>query len=47
MASKTLPASTGYFNKEMQAILNRGETKTSGKKKGTSAKKSGKNSAKR
>lgn len=32
MANK-LPASTGYFNKEMQAILNKGEKKTPDKKK--------------
>lgn len=25
MAGKTLPASTGYFSKEMQAILNKEE----------------------
>ena len=40
MASKSLPSSTGYFNKEMQAILKKGEAKTtSGKKKTTSSKK--------
>ena len=43
MAGKSLPSSTGYFNKEMQAILKRGEAKTtSGKKKTTSSKKKGK-----
>lgn len=43
MASKNLPASTGYFNKEMQAILKKGEQKSSGKKKGsTGSKKKGK-----
>lgn len=36
MANKTLPASTGYFNKEMLAILKKGEAKQSGKKKTTS-----------
>ena len=28
MANKTLPASTGYFNKKMNDILKKGETKT-------------------
>lgn len=28
MANKTLPASTGYFNKKMTDILKKGETKT-------------------
>lgn len=32
MASKSLPASVGYFNKEMQAILEKGESKSTGKK---------------
>ena len=27
MAGKKYPASTGYFNKEMQAILKKGEAK--------------------
>lgn len=44
MAGKSLPSSTGYFNKEMQAILKKGEAKSSsGKKKSsTSSKKKGK-----
>lgn len=42
MASKSLPSSTGYFNKEMQAILKKGEAKSSGKKKNTGSKKKGK-----
>lgn len=42
MATKK-SASTGYFNKEMLAILKKGETKaSSGKKKSTSTKKKGK-----
>ena len=32
MTSKELPASVGYFNKEMQAILEKGESKTTSKK---------------
>lgn len=28
MANKTLPSSSGYFSKEMQAILKKGEEKT-------------------
>lgn len=40
--AKKLPSSTGYFNKEMQAILKKGEQKSSGKKNGTSTKKKGK-----
>lgn len=36
-----LPSSTGYFNKEMQAILKKGEAKTP-KKKTTSTKKKSK-----
>lgn len=32
MASKQLPASTGYFNKEMLAILKKGESKSTSKK---------------
>lgn len=36
-----LPSSTGYFNKEMQAILKKGEGKTT-KKKTTSTKKKSK-----
>ena len=32
MASKRLPASTGYFNKEMLAILENGESKSTRKK---------------
>jgi len=42
MASKKLPASTGYFNKEMLAILNKGEKASSKKpttKKSTTKKK--------
>lgn len=44
MASKTLPASTGYFNKEMLDILKKGNAKPSGKKSTSTAtkKKSGK-----
>jgi len=43
MASKNLPASTGYFNKEMQAILKKGESKSeSSKKKSTGTKKKSK-----
>lgn len=38
MANKTLPASTGYFNKEMLEILKKGEKKAS--KKAASGKKS-------
>lgn len=43
MANKTLPASTGYFNKEMREILKKGEKKApkkavSGKKSVTKAK---------
>ena len=37
--TKKLPSSSGYFNKEMLAILKKGESKT---KKSTSAKKKGK-----
>lgn len=37
MATKKLNSSTGYFNKEMQAILAKGETKKS--KKSTATKK--------
>jgi hypothetical protein len=33
MANKTLPSSSGYFNKEMLAILNKGEKKASSSKK--------------
>lgn len=41
--AKKLPSSSGYFNKEMLAILKKGEGKTaSGKKKTTSSKKKGK-----
>ena len=32
MAGKSLPSSTGYFNKEMQAILKKGEAKAPAKK---------------
>ena len=32
MAKKKLPASTGYFNKEMLEILEKGESKTNSKK---------------
>ena len=32
MANKKLPASTGYFNKEMLEILEKGESKTTSKK---------------
>ena len=32
MASKKMNASTGYFTKEMQAILKKGEAKASTKK---------------
>ncbi len=40
MASKKLTSSGGYFNKEMLAILNKGEKKTSsGKKTGATSKK--------
>ena len=43
MANKTTPSSKGYFNKEMQAILKKGESKSeSGKKKSTSTKKKSK-----
>lgn len=35
MANKKLPSSTGYFNKEMQSILKKGEVKKS-KKQSTS-----------
>lgn len=31
MANKTLPSSKGYFNKEMLAILKKGETKSTNK----------------
>ena len=31
MANKTLPSSKGYFNKEMLAILKKGETKGTNK----------------
>lgn len=34
MASKKLPASTGYFNKEMLAILEKGESASTRKKAG-------------
>lgn len=37
MAEKKLTSSSGYFNKEMLAILKKGEAKASGKKKSTSA----------
>lgn len=41
--TKKLPSSSGYFNKEMLAILKKGEGKSSsGKKKTTSSKKKGK-----
>ena len=36
--SKTLPSSSGYFNKEMLAILNKGEKKTASKKTTTTKK---------
>lgn len=36
--SKTLPSSTGYFNKEMLAILKDGEKKTSKKSAGAKRK---------
>lgn len=39
MANKSLPSSSGYFTKEMQAILKKGEAKTSAKKSGSTAKK--------
>lgn len=39
MANKSLPSSSGYFNKEMLAILKKGEAKQSGKKKTTAANK--------
>lgn len=41
MANKTLPSSNGYFNKEMLAILNKGEAKKQSKptKKSTTKKK--------
>ena len=44
MAGKTLPSSSGYFNKEMLAILKKGEAKapkkqSSGTKKSTGKKK--------
>ena len=35
MANKKLPASTGYFNKEMLEILEKGESKTPSKKAAT------------
>jgi len=43
MANKTLPASTGYFNKEMREILKKGENKApkkaaSGKRSATKGK---------
>jgi len=41
--AKKLPSSSGYFNKEMLAILKKGEQKSSGKKKSsTGSKKKGK-----
>lgn len=41
--AKKLPSSSGYFNKEMLAILKKGEAKSSsGKKKSTSSNKKGK-----
>ena len=36
MAEKKLNSSSGYFNKEMLAILNKGEKKTTSKKTTTS-----------
>ena len=39
MASKKLPSSSGYFNKEMQAILKKGETKSTTTKKPVTKKK--------
>ena len=33
--AKSLPSSSGYFNKDMQSILKKGEAKSSGKKKTT------------
>ena len=45
MASKVLPSSNGYFNKEMPAILNKGEAKkkaSSSNKKSTSSNKKNK-----
>lgn len=42
MANKTLPSSNGYFNKEMLAILEKGEKKSSAKKKSTATKKKSK-----
>ena len=39
MANKSLPASKGYFNKEMQAILKMGEAKKTSTKKSGAKKK--------
>lgn len=39
MANKTLNSSSGYFNKEMLAILKKGEAKTANKSTSTAAKK--------
>lgn len=36
--SKTLPSNSGYFNKDMLAILNKGEKKTASKKQNTAKK---------
>jgi len=42
MAGKTLPSSSGYFNKEMLSILKKGETKKTPAKKKTTSKQSSK-----
>ena len=39
MANKKMTSSTGYFNKEMQAILKKGESKKGGSKKSSEKKK--------
>lgn len=39
MANKTLPSSSGYFSKEMLAILKKGEKKSTSKAKKTTKKK--------
>ena len=39
MAAKKMPASTGYFNKDMLAVLKKGETKKSTAKKSSGKKK--------
>ena len=46
MANKTLPASTGYFNKRMLDILEKGESKAKPAVKSTTAKSTSKATAK-